>query len=116
MANKLDSLKLQIAKPVKDVPAIGKGSAIEHLREFKDVLAIVQAVKEEGDASGRKWEIFDKDRVVKEIPELKKLKALVPAFADKVRRLITRQGVVDFIRLEQRKNKFYLVGIEKRRT
>src|SRR5947208_6277097 len=84
-ALKLESLKLQVAKPVDDLPPIGKGSAIEQLPEFQDVAIIIQAVKEGGDASGRKWEVFDKNRVLKEAPELKKLKALVAAFADKVR-------------------------------
>ena len=109
--NTLDNLKLQVAKSVKDVPPIAKGSAIEQLREFQDATAIIMAVKEVGDASGRKWEIFDKERVIKEAPELKKMKALVAAFADKVRRLIERRGVVGLVRLEQRKNKFYLVGL-----
>src|SRR2546429_5748906 len=90
-AHKLDTLKLQVAKPVNDLPPIGKGSVIEQLREFQDATAIIMAVKEGGDASGRKWEIFDKDRVLKEAPELKKMKALVAAFADKVRRLMAKQ-------------------------
>src|SRR5258708_15612329 len=113
MANKLDSLKLQVAKPVDDIRAIGKGGAIDQLREFQDAVAIVLAVKEGGDASGRKWEIFDREQVIKGSPELKKLKRLVTAFATKVRRLIEKQGVGKQVRLEQRKDKFYLVGVNR---
>lgn len=113
MANKLDSLKLQVAKPVDDIPEIEKGGVINQLPAFKDAEAIVLAVKEGGDASGRKWEIFDKERVVKESPEAKSLKRLVTAFAAKVRRMIEAEGVGKEIRLEQRKDKFYLVGVRK---
>ena len=107
----IDSVKLQVAKPVENVPEIGKGSVISQLREFQDATALIMAVKDGADVSGRKWEIFDKDRVIKESPEAKKLKKLVSAFADKVRRLIESQGVGKRVRLEQRKDKFYLVGV-----
>ena len=113
MANKLDSLKLQVAKPVDSIPEIGKGGVIDQLREFQDATAIILTVKEGGDASGRKWEIFDKEQVIKESPKVKNLKTLVTAFATKVRRLIEKQGVGKQIRLEQRKDKFYLVGVSK---
>ncbi len=111
VTNKLDALKLEVAKPIEDVPEIGKGSAINQLREFRDASKIIETVKEGADASGRKWLIFDKGDVITESPELKKLRSLVAAFADKVRRQIEKQGVGKKIRLEQRKDKFYLVGV-----
>ena len=112
MANKLDNLKLQVAKPVENIPPIRKGGAISQLPEYQDAEEIIRRVKQIGQAKNYKWEIFDKEAAIKRSPEIRTLKALVTAFAAKVRELIEEQGVGEQIRLEQRRDKFYLVGIE----
>ncbi len=109
--NKLDSLKLRVAKPVEDIPEITKGSAINRLPEYQDAEAIIAAIKEGAEPHGRKWAIFDKQQAVERTPAVKGLKTLITAFAAKVREMIEKQGVGEQIRLEQRKDKLYLVGV-----
>lgn len=111
MQNKvhIKNLELRQAKLVEDVTPVHKGSAINDLDEWKDAMDIILAVKREGKTDG-KWLVFDKEAVVKRHPALKTMRTLIPTFADKVRKFIEKQGVKKQLTLEQRKDKFYLVG------
>lgn len=103
-------LDLEAAEVVDEVPKTAKGSKIEALPEFRDAVRIITKVKEVGQAPARTWKIFDKTAAVKRTPAVKNFTALVAAFAVKVREQIEKQGVGKQIRLQQRKDRFFLVG------
>ena len=108
----IKNLELRRAKIVEHIEAVHKGSVINELDEFKDAVEIINSVKKEGAVPYEMWMVFDKEAICKRHPELKKMRTLIPAFADKVRKFIEKQGVEKHISLEQRKDKFYLVGNE----
>lgn len=106
-------LKLHVAHVVDAPPQLqrGEGSVINRLPEFKDVETIVAAVKEEGAAPLEAWKVFDLSEIKKKNPELRKMTTLVGNFASRVRELMKKQGVDNFLRLERRnKETYYLVG------
>lgn len=103
-------IPLKVARVVDDVPTVKKGSKIDQLPQYQDAAAIIMKVKQVPQAPAKRWEIFDKQEAINANTDLKKFKTLVTAFATKVRALIEAQGVGKKIKLEQRKDKFYLVG------
>jgi hypothetical protein len=108
---RIGSLKLRAAQVVESLPDIKKGSMIDTLDEYRDVEVIVSAIKKEQAIPQETWKVFALDEVKKKHPQLKGMKSLVATFAVKVRDLMKKQGVVDFVRLEKRNKKdYYLVG------
>src|SRR5260370_13657060 len=103
-------LDLEAAEVVDEVPKTAKGSKIEALPEFRDALRIIAKVKEVGQAPARTWKIFDKEKAIKRTPAVRNFKALVAAFAAKLREEIEKQGVGKQVKLQQRRDTFFIVG------
>lgn len=79
---------------------------------IKEVEQTIAAIKEKGVTPQWARKVFDLADVHKKHPELKKMKRLFPAFANRTRDLMRKEGVDQYLRLEQRKNVYYLVGKE----
>lgn len=107
-------LKLRVAEVVATAPKIDKGSVFHKLDEYHDVETIISAVKKERAIPAEMWKVFDEAEVKKKHPELRRMKSLARGFAIKVRDLMKKQGVVDFLHLEMREQTCYLAGNTRR--
>ncbi len=105
-------LTLLAAKPIEktEIPVVTKKGIIRALPQFKDVVTIAKAVKENGIGPYEAFDVVDFDVLKKSNTEAAKMKTLVFSFISAARAVLKEFQVEKELELKQRKNRLFLVA------